>query len=806
MAFEITNYISAMKKNELLLLVVSFILFGCGKSVGEEKKYTNSSKILSETPYAIDVTNLNHSAFADTIILKFKITNKRSNQKEFWGEIRPQDNEVEILNDRADIRSLRIINRQNSKGNDIPDNILVSLVIDKNISETEMMKVKEAVRYLMENCPENTVYISFFDDKIRASQLITPKTFDMLEDEFTVSVGKKIIFDAALAKFRELAGEKDALFNSEITAKAANDSIKKYMILLTDGRVDVSEPSVAENIYAFNKFVQDIDEQENGKQQIEIHAIRYGEYNTDVDSNLAFICRDIRNENVKGGFYTADPDSILNKMKEFTDKLSPDYELVLVNTPGRIYSGERRDFLLQIIKNTQMASGQKNYVIGTPANPLITGSSHVTESITLGFIWGLVILFITFFIIQVGIPYIMYSTSNFDQKYVQKYKPNEDEVVKCNFCSEEFLEDEEVVVKCQHTIHKACWIENGNKCTEYGQNCKEGKQYYFDKTRPFSSALSPFYMKWVLYGMAGGFLAWFIYQAVIFKNAFIFGSLTSGLLDIFYPGNLKDIDGDVLASYKAKIGPLLLIGPLLGFILTALFSYINEFRKKKGRVLLEIFWRSVLGAFCGFLAFLLGAIIIILSKANGISVWVDWIPWLLFGGSLGLCLSVKTTIVWKHALLGGILSGLVSFVLLFFSKWFGSYAVLLSFMLYSAGLGISIVMIHRTAQRYFLRYRGSKEGEIAIHKWMSALGGNNDVTIGRSNNCIIQMNWDNDSSIEAVHAILYINKKSKIPSLRVVANNLTFNGNVVRKNDEFLLKDGVTFRIGSTDFQYIEKT
>lgn len=795
-----------MKKNGLLLLILSFILYGCGKGSGGEYADADFSNILSQAPYVIDVTNLNHSAFADTVYLKFKITNKKSNQKEFWGEIKPQDNEIKILNDKAEIRGLHILNRQNIKGNNIPDNILVSLVIDRNISEDEMTNVKKAVYYLVENCPDNTVFISFFDDKVGSSQPITLDTFDVLEEEFTVSRGKKVIFDAALAKFRELAGESDSLFNSKITLKSDNDSIKKYMILLTDGQVDVSEPNTAGNIYAFNKFVQNIDEQENGGKQIEIHAIRYGEPSTDVDSNLSFICSDIRNVNVKGGFYTADPDSILNRMKEFTDKLSPDYELVLVNTPGRIYSGEHRDFMLQIVKDSQVASGLKNYVIGTPANPIVTGSSHVAEQIMLGFIWGLIILFISFFIIQVGIPYLIYRTSNFDEKFVQKYKTSDDEVVKCNFCSEEFLDDEEVVVKCEHTIHKHCWIENGNKCTEYGQNCKEGKQYYFDKTKPFSSVNSPFFMKWVLYGMAGGFLSWLIYQYFVFKDALIFESFTYNLLKIFYPGGIQDIDGDVLTSFMAKIGPLLLIGLLLGFILTFLFSYINEYRKKKIAVIFEILLRSLLGALSGFLAFLLGAVIIILCKANGTSIWIDWIPWLLFGGSLGLCLSIKTTIVWKHALLGGILSGLISFILLFFSRWFGGYAVLLSFMLYSAGLGVSIVLIHRTAQRYFLRYKSyGKEGEIAIHKWMSVLGGSNDVTIGRSSHCVIQMNWDDDSSIQDIHAILYVNKKSKIPSLRVVGINLIFNGNLVRKNDEFLLKDGVIFKIGNTEFQYIEK-
>lgn len=793
-----------MKTKSLLLLIASFILFACGKDSGEESKGTDFSATLTQTPYVVDVTNLSHSAFADTIYLKFKITDKKSNEKDFWGEIKPQENEIKILNDKAEIRGIRTLKSISTKGN-IPDNILVSLVIDRNISVAEMMNVKEAVRYLVESCPENTVFVSFFDNKIGASQPVTPETFEMLESEFTVSTGKKIIFDAALDKFRELAGEQDPTFNHGIITKSNNDSIKKYMILLTDGQVDVGEPRTAENIYAFNKFVQETDEKESVGKQIEIHAIRYGEPNSDVDTNLDFICRDIRNENVKGGFYTADPDSILNMMKEVTNKLSPDYELLLVNTPGRIYSGEHRNFMIQIVKNAKIAAGQKNYVIGTPANPIVSGSVNVAEQMLLGIIWGVVILFITFFIIQVAIPYIIYRTSNFDEKYVQKYKPSEDEIVKCNFCSEEFLEDEEVVVKCEHTIHKHCWIENGNKCTEYGQNCKEGKQYYFDKTKPFSSVNSPFFMKWVLYGMAGGFLSWLIYQYFVFKNALIFGPLTSGLLKVFYPGNLKDLDADVISSFMAKIDPLLLIGPLLGFILTFLFSYINEYRKKKMKVLLEILLRSLLGALAGFLAFLIGSIIIILCKANGISVLVDWIPWLLFGGSLGLCLSVKTTIVWKHALLGGILSGLISFVLLFFSKWFGSYAVLFSFMFYSAGLGISIVIIHRTAQRYFLYYKGRKSGEIAIHKWMSMLGGSNDVTIGSSNNCIIQMNWDDDPSIQEMHAVLYVDKKSKIPSLRVLADNLIFNGNAVKKNDEFLLKDGVIFKIGSTEFQYIEK-
>ena len=793
-----------MKKNGLLLLILSVIILACEGNPGGEYAKTDFSSILAQAPYMIDVTDIEHSIYADTIYIKFKITDKETNEKILLSEIRPQENEIKILNDKIEIHELRPLTSGNTRGN-IPDNILVSLLVDKNISESNMINVREAVRSLVDNCPDNTVFVSFFDNEVGPSRAVSSKTFDTIENEFQVSNNKKIIFNAALAKFRELAGEKDPLSHPEIVERAVSDTLKKYMILLTDGQIDVSEPNTAGNIYAFNEFVQRTDMLADDNNQIEIHAIRYGEPSTDVDMNLAFICRNIRNENVKGGFYTAEPDSILNKMKEFTDKLSPDYELVLVNIPKRIYSGEHRNFVLQVVKDSKIASGIKNYVIGTPANPIITGSFNVAQQVVLGLIWGIIILFLSFFIIQVVIPYIIYRVSNFDKIYIQRYKSNDDEIVKCNFCSEEFLEDEEVVVKCKHIMHKHCWRENGNKCTEYGLNCKDGKQYYFDKTKPFSSVNSPFFMKWVLYGMAGGFVSWLIYQYFVFKDPLIFGSFTHGLLKIFYPSNLQQTDTDIVTSFMAKIGPLLLIGLLMGFILIFLFSYINEYRKKKIQVIMEILWRSLLGAFSGFMAFLVGSIIIISCKSHGTNIYIDWVPWLLFGGCLGLCLSVKTTIIWKHALLGGILSGLISFILLFFSRWFGSYAVLFSFMLYSAGLGISIVTIHRTAQRYFLRYKGHREGEIAIHKWMSILGGSNDVTIGRSNHCIIQMNWDNNTTIQDMHAQLYVDKKSKIPSLRVLADSLMFNGSIARKNDEFLLKNGTVFKIGDTEFQYIEK-
>ena len=788
-----------MIKNKWFLgLFSSLILVACSQN---EVEMMNKIQFLQEEAqagYKVDVTDINWSQYADSLFVKFKIVTKE-NEKEIWGDLR--HSEVELINEKAGLKDIRRLNRD--KGN-IPENILVSLLIDKSILAEDMERVQEAVRFFVNNLPENTAYISFFDNTISRSLPITPENFDSFEQDFNATKSDKIIFGATLNKYEELAGQAGSLSNMAMQLKIQNDTIKKYLVLLTDGK-STATGEEADNIMRFNEVIKQMDDDALNNNQIEIHAIRYGLGNPTVDKHLSFICKDIRKDNVKGEFYAAAPDRVLNRLTEVIDKISPDYELSLFNLPGRIFAGESRDLMIRVDKNAKKAAGMKNYSIGTLTNPVITGTTNQFQHILLGMLWGLIILFISYFTIQIIIPLLISKSSNFEKRYVREYQPNEDEIIKCNFCMDDLVGGEKVVEKCQHITHLQCWQENGYKCLEYGQNCKEGKQFFYDKEKPFSAANSPYYMKWLLSGLTGGLLSWIIYQYVVSGHPLLLKPFTEKFLSGFFPNYIYRVDADVLVGFLSKIGPLLLIGIVLGFILTFLFSYINEYRQKKGKIMLQIFIRSIIGAFFGFLSFLIGSLFIVSGKASSTNFLIDWIPWLLFGGSLGLCLSYKTDIIWKHALLGGILSGLISFVLLFLNPWFGSFATLLSFMLYSAGLGLSIVTIHRTAQKYFLKYRGAKDGEIAIHKWMSVLGGSNDVTIGRSNQCVVQMNWDTNPTIQDIHVKLYVDKKMKTPFLKSLANDLIYNGNQVRFNDEFQLKNGVTFRIGDTEFQYTEK-
>jgi hypothetical protein len=185
---------------------------------------------------------------------------------------------------------------------------------------------------------------------------------------------------------------------------------------------------------------------------------------------------------------------------------------------------------------------------------------------------------------------------------------------------------------------------------------------------------------------------------------------------------------------------------------------------------------------------------------------LDGIAWLLFGGCIALILSIKTTIKWQDALIGGLISGIASFLILYSTYFLPSFGVMFGFMLCSAGLGISIIAKHTLAQKYYLKYKGMKrEGLIAIHKWMNDSGGSNEVTIGKSNRCIVQMNWEDHETIADMQVKLYIDPKRRTPMLKVLESGILYDGRDGRKDEVYQLKHNVKFKIGNTDFQYIEK-
>jgi hypothetical protein len=296
-----------------------------------------------------------------------------------------------------------------------------------------------------------------------------------------------------------------------------------------------------------------------------------------------------------------------------------------------------------------------------------------------------------------------------------------------------------------------------------------------------------------------------MYHLITIRFPYPFEAFSANLLAKFYPGYGENPVVFLSRTFILKTGCILLAGLLLGFILMFVIQYHNKYREKDFSVKWVII-KSMLGAIVGWAALLLGSIIVICCKAGVNTVWIDWAPWALAGCVWGWFLSLRTNAVMLHTLLGGLIAGLMGFFTLFSGKFLGAYAVPFGFMALGAALGVAFVSARRTVHQYYLTFQQGNEPVIlAIHKWMSAAGGDRDVTIGKSQDCTICMNWDNHNSLQDVNVSLYIDKKDKLPVLKVMDGHIIYNRTTAKKNEEFVLRHGAKFKIGNTEFKYSEK-
>jgi len=794
------------KKISFLMLLPIVVFMACSSSQSGKNKNLVPTEV-EDAKYEIEMyfADPPWSKTADSLFLHFRIKDKLSNKKVFWANLENAEFDVrESGGDppkKDDVIIKEILKESRKKADRISKNVVFLLLVDrsKSIAPKDMNSIKAAIHETVENLPDSTVYISFFGKQVSEKALITKDNFDKFEKEFVTTSEPKSLSQSIIKSFE--------LFAKEHQKKTAAE----YLLVFTDGKIDANSAIDAMGATQYADKIKEIDKKYENV--VQIHAFRYGN-DPFSDRTLTSICTQRSKPELKGGFFPADNvATIVDSLRGFIEDVSSDYELTLINSIGKQgYNGEPLILQFIVTKDGQKAVGKIQYAIGSKER-IVTPGGEASESTYFAIIIGAFLLFIAFFIMQVGIPYIQHKITSFEKKYVKPYAPADDAVVyeACTYCQEPLEHGELIVTKCHHKIHWECWKENGYKCVEFGQNCKEGVQFHFDKNSAFDLKKSPYYLKWAISKLINRLFIWIIYHFTSDQN--LFSGFISSLLNVFCPEKLKEsVNGtmqilpNVNETFHHKISGLLLVGGLLGFIITFLFGYINEFRQKNAQVIFSIFSRALIGALVGFLSFLIGSIIGISLGAYKNVMFVDAISWLLFGGSVAFCLAFKTGIKYTDALIGGLISGILSFIILYTTYYLPSLGVMISFMLCSAGLGVSIIAKHHAAQKYFLKYKGEKrEGEIAIHKWMSDSGGNNEVSIGKSTNCIIQMNWDTSSEVRDMQSKLYIDPKRRVPMLKVLESGMIYDGRDANKEAVYQLKNGVKFKIGNTVFQYVEK-
>lgn len=718
---------------------------------------------------------------------------------------------VPIPQDRRKIFSL-------SSGQRIPSDFTISVLVDLSIPEAGKGQIYEAFGKLVESAPDSCVFLSFFGEDVSSSQLVTKKNLPSFKDKFMAHSDKKYFYGALYSKLAEFSEGKAELEesvrtkggyvkNASINRRALQAKDKNLLFIFTEGNMRPEDEPIT--------FVEVTDYQSNATHLVpKVYAFYYT--GVGVDENVELTLKGVSApRNAEGQVLTdrqgayrpsADLSNVLSNFQEVVNDAMYDFAYTYRATDDKAYTG-RVNYAAEW---KGMEAGSGDYSIGSAETPWPVRAESAGDALTKILVALLVAIltFIIFFLImKVLIPFI--KSKQFAHKYYKPYVAEEGVTRRiCHYCRQDIQPGQKVVMKCKHIMHVGCWQQNGYKCVEYGQNCKEGIQDHVDVKEMFSPAsLRDTYQ--TLAGVLAGLVSWMIFE---FTGRGMFGGLGRAIANTFY---LKDDQTNMVTDCGAKVSALLTVGLLLGFFLSLVFRYNDEYRKKDAKVYMKIVGLSLLSGVIGFLAMLVGGIIFCLLLS---AVGTTYIPWycslpayIIFSICMTLSLTIKSSIPTKSALIGGGISAIIGFIVLYFggaiSSSMGWLNMLLDFVIYGGGLGASLVTVRMLAERYFLVIKnGMKAGQrIPIHKWMNATGGGNKVTIGKTNECEIQMNWEKANKVADKHVQLYIDTTRSLPMLTPLADGVVFNVRTnLPANKPVILNNADTFMVGDTTFEYIE--
>lgn len=722
-----------------------------------------------------------------------------------------------IYEDQKPIAPERAMISALSSGQRIPANFTFSVLVDMSIPEEGKGQIYDAVGQLVESAPDSCVYLSFFGDEVTSTQLVTKRNLKTFEPLFHKQSESKYFYGALYSKLAEFTGEKaefedsvrtEAAYsrNDIIATRAAANKDKNLLFVFTEGNLRPADEIIT--------FVEVTDYQANATHVVpKVYALYYT--GQGVDENVELTLKGVSTPrdadgNVlsdRQGSYKPSDDlnSVLNDFKQVVKDAMYDFAYTYRATKDKTYAG--------VVNYTAewkgAAAGQGDYSIGSVETPWPIKAESAGDTAT-KFLVALLIALLTFafffLVMKVLVPFI--KSKRFSMKYYKKYVPEEGISRRiCTYCRQDLQPGQLVVTKCKHIMHVPCWQQNGYKCVEFGQNCKDGIQDHVDFKQMFSKAtLRDTYQ--TLAGILAALVSWIIFELT--GRGSMFHGIGEGIAKSFFTNEDQKM---MMGDCANKVSAFLAIGLLLGFFLSLVFRYFDEYRKKDAMIYLKIFGLSLLSGIIGLAAMAVGGIIFcVLLSAVG----TTYIPWycslpayILFSVCVALSLTIKSSIPMKSALLGGLISAAIGFIVLI-SGTIGNVGwlnMLLDFIIYGGGLGASLVTVRMLAERYFLVIKnGVKAGQrIPIHKWMNATGGGNKVTLGHSGDCEVQLNWEKASKVADEHVQLYIDPERTLPMMKALATGVVYNmRSEMGINKPTVLNNGDTFKVGDTIFEYVE--
>lgn len=706
-----------------------------------------------------------------------------------------------------------------SSGQRIPSEYTFSVLVDLSIPEKGKKQIFEAVARLVESAPDSCVYLSFFGNDVSSSSVVTRQNYGDIESKFLTHSDNKCFYSAIYSKLVEFSEQKDSLENvvkiesgyeknAAIFHKAQLNRDKNILFVFTEGSKRPDDEEIT--------FVEVTEYQTSASHIVpKVFALYYTEDGETpaIETTLKGICspKDLSGKTLSDRVGQYMPSNNMTQiLKSFEDVVNDamyDFAFSYKATDSRIYTGKVT--YLAEWKGTEVGIGE--YSIGTVETPWpirTENAGDIAVKLLVALLTTLFTIALFFAIMKIVVPY--FRSKSFALKYYKKYVPEANIQRRiCHYCKQDIQEGQTVVVKCKHIMHVHCWQQNGYKCAEYGQNCNTGIQSHIDWKELFTvGALRDCYQ--TIAGIAAGFVSWIIYELCGRGG---FGSLATAIVRMYFTDDGQQ--NYLFEDCVNKTSAFLTIGLLLGFFLSLIFRYNDEYRKTDWKISLKIVGLSLLTGLIGMFSFAIGANIFCLLLSVMDTTYIPWycsLPgYLLFSICVSLGLTIKSTIPVKSAMIGGVCSAVIGFIVLYFSqitssRW-GWMNMLLDFVIYGGGLGASLVTVRMLAEKYFLVIQnGVKAGQrIPIHKWMNATGGGNKVSIGMTNACEIQMNWEKSNKVAKEHAQLYIDHEKSLPMFKPLATGVIFNTRAeLPVGKPAILSNGDTFKIGDTIFQYVE--
>lgn len=674
--------------------------------------------------------------------------------------------------------------------------VLVDLTVSQPQIDAQCVAVQEMRLLLGQNLYVAFMYGDNVTETYEATDYIIQNYFKRHDSDYTY------LYRSVLTKIDELTAQNEGTVFSNARYKG--------LVVLSGGKIYKDDSPIDPRHYELQRQLSDRAQNLQGKLQF-----YYAHFSDSVaqgqkdDANIIqYLCQDLRGLYLNSFDWSAIQNDLMN---DFGIDIA-DYKLILEIPDGKVFRGRRHELTVAFFdKNTKekIAFGSTFFYRGSLYNPIIVNGNSVPEVILQGIIVTAIILLLVYLIMQLLVPYILYQL--FKRKYITTFLGRQmsfnGEMVgeTCYYCKAPFEEGDEIVTKCKHTMHKTCWDENEYHCPEHGRHCKDGSHYY-NSVDLFDTRNALFYMKWVIAAVLAGLVAWIFFTINDHPLSSEMVRNIALSLNNLEPGTSEA--EQFFNEYGSHLNDLPSFGLTVSFFVTLFLSYLTVRRSKYAERLLEMFIRAVIAGVLGYLCFLLGCIISLVLKLDSNMFIIDWIPWALMSCIIMFAVTVDTRIrIRKLFLAVACVIGLLSMYIwaYLYSDSLMDYRVslLLSFIVYSVGIGLCIARIAPKSERYFLHVEGSiKEMDIALYKWL-VRSPSSVVTLGKSVDCSIQLSWDYNGQVAPIQAEIRRYRGSL--RLKALENGVYIQGKPLPIGKEEWLYHGKRFTIGQTIFTYIEK-